>query len=122
MAKVLIVDDEEHICRYYRERLSEDGHVVSTAAGGERLMDRIHRLKPEVLILDIRLVDYDGLDLLRKVRERYHELPVILCSAYDTYRYDPRAVSADAYVVKSSDLTELKTAVLQAVTAGRPRP
>ncbi|RLC28255.1 MAG: response regulator [Deltaproteobacteria bacterium] len=120
MARVLLVDDEDHIRRYYSEGLSEDGHVVSTVGTGERLMDHIRHLQPEVLVLDIRLVDYDGLELLEELRQSCHDLPVILCSAYDTYKYDPRAATAHAYVIKSFDLTELRTAIRRAVEAGTP--
>lgn len=117
MAKILLVDDEEHIRRYYTEELSEEGHEVSTLASGLKLLREIERFQPEVVVLDIRLVDYDGLELLQEIRNCYYELPVILCTAYDTYKYDQKAIAADYYVVKSFDLSELKMAIQKAIEA-----
>ena len=122
MAKVLVVDDEEHIRLLYSEELSEEGHKVWAAATGHELLRRINSLRPEVVVLDIRLVDYDGLELLQEIRNRYHDLPVILCTAYDTYKEDPKSIAADYYVVKSFDLSELKMAIRRAIEAGASIP
>ena len=115
MARILLVDDEEHIRRFYTEELSDEGHEVLTAATGHELLKRIDTLQPEAVVLDIRLVDYDGLELLQEIRNRYRDLPVILCTAYDTYKEDPKAIAADYYVVKSFDLSELKMAIDRAI-------
>ena len=120
MARILLVDDEEHIRHYYSEELSEDGHEVSTAGSGHSLLRRIDFLQPEVVILDIRLVDYDGLELLQEIRKRYYELPVILCTAYDTFKYDEKAAAADCYIIKSFDLSELKKAIRRTLEANKP--
>jgi two-component system response regulator (stage 0 sporulation protein F) len=117
MAKILVVDDEEYIRHFYTVELSEEGHQVSTVASGHDLLRRIDLLRPDVVVLDIKLVDYDGLELLQQIRNRYHDLPVILCTAYDTYRYDQEAIAADYYVVKAFDLSELKMAIRKAIEA-----
>ena len=117
MARILLVDDEEHIRRYYTDELSDEGYEVSTLATGHNLLNEIDLFQPEVVVLDIRLADYDGLELLQEIRNRHHELPVILCTAYDTYRYDQKAISADYYVVKSADLSELKIAIQKTIEA-----
>ena len=119
MARILLVDDEEHICQYYTEELSEEGHKVSPVTTGRQLLAKIDLFQPEVVLLDIRLVDYDGLELLQDIRGQYHDLPVILCSAYDTYKYDPKAIAADYYVVKSFDLSELKMTIKKALEASK---
>ena len=59
-------------------------------------------------------IDYDGLKLLQDIRNHYHDLPVIFCTAYDAYKCDPKAMVADYYVTKSYDLTALKVAVRKA--------
>ena len=117
MAKILLVDDEEHIRRFYSEELADAGHRVWTIATGHDLLQTIDSLKPEVVILDIKLVDYNGLELLQEVRNNYHDLPVILCTAYDTYKYDQKSIAANYYVVKSFDLTELKLAIYRSIEA-----
>ena len=115
MARILLVDDEEYIRHLYTEELSEEGHEVSTLANGHNLLRRIESVQPEAVVLDIRLVDYDGLELLQEIRSRYHDLPVILCTAYDTYKEDPKTIAADYYVVKSFDLSELKMAIQRVI-------
>ena len=117
MARILVVDDEEHIRLFYREELSGEGHKVWTVATGHELLERIRHIKPEVVVLDIRLVDYDGLELLQEIRNQYHDLPVILCTAYDTYKEDLKSMAADYYVVKSFDLAQLKRAIEKALEA-----
>jgi len=115
MARILLVDDEEHIRQLYTEELSEEGHKVFTVATGHNLLKRIDSLQPEAVVLDIRLVDYDGLELLEEIRNLYHDLPVILCTAYDTYKSDLKSFAAHYYVVKSFDLSELKMAIERAI-------
>ena len=117
MARILLVDDDQNIRRYYTEELSDDGHQVSAVASGHQLLRTIDLFKPDVVVLDIKLVDYDGLELLKEIRNEYYNLPVILCSAFETYKYDLRSISADYYVVKSFDLSELKTMIKRAVEA-----
>ena len=117
MARILVVDDEEYIRLFYSEELSEEGHEVWTVATGHELLKRIHHIHPEVVILDIKLVDYDGLELLQDIRNQYHNMPVIICTAYDTYKEDPKSMAADYYVVKSFDLSTLKRAIERALVA-----
>ena len=117
MSRILLVDDEEYIRQLYTEELSEEGHEVFTVATGHNLLKRIDLLQPEAVVLDIKLVDYDGLELLQEIRNLYYDLPVILCTAYDTYKDDPKSIAADYYVVKSFDLSELKMAIRRVIAA-----
>mgnify|MGYP001105414236 CR=1 FL=1 len=111
MAKILVVDDEEHIRFLYSEELTEEGYDVITADSGYKLLERIEEEKPDLVVLDIKMVDYNGLDLLQDIRNQYADLPVILCTAYDTFKEDMKSIAADAYVIKSFDLTELKNKI-----------
>jgi DNA-binding response OmpR family regulator len=120
MAKILVVDDEEHIRLLYSEELSEAGYEVITAADGYELMERIEKEKPDLVILDIKMVDYNGLDLLQEIRSKFYNLPVILCTAYDTFKEDIKSIAADFYVIKSFDLTELKKKIAMALETHIP--
>lgn len=122
MAKVLIIDDEKHIRVLYSEVLQEEGYEVAVAADGKDIIERLEREKPDVIVLDIKMVDIDGLDVLQEIRNKYYNLPVILCSAYGNFKVDIKSIAADAYVVKSSDLTELKkkiNQVLETIVPGK---
>ncbi len=120
MAKVLIVDDEKHIRLLYSEELKEEGYDVALAADGNDILDRINKERPDVVVLDIKMVSSNGLDVLQEIRNKYYNLPVILCSAYGSYKVDVKSIAADAYVVKSSDLTELKNKIAQVLEASVP--
>lgn len=120
MPKILIVDDEEHIRFLYAEELSDEGYDVVTHDSGDGLLELIDKEKPDLVILDIKMVDYNGLDLLQDIRNKYYNLPVILCTAYDTFKDDMKSIAADFYVIKSFDLTELKNKVKQALEASLP--
>jgi DNA-binding response OmpR family regulator len=122
MAKVLIIDDEKHIRVLYSEVLQEEGYEVAVAADGKDIIERLEREKPDVIVLDIKMMDSNGLDVLQEIRNKYYNLPVILCSAYGNYKVDIKSIAADAYVVKSSDLTELKkkiNQVLETIVPGK---
>ncbi len=111
MARILLVDDERHILEYYTEELSNDGHQVVAVDSGDQLLRTIALYQPDLVVLDIKLVEWDGLELLQDIRNRFYDLPVILCTAYDTYKEDPKSMAADSYVVKSFDLSELKAKI-----------
>jgi DNA-binding response OmpR family regulator len=68
MAKILLIDDEEHIRFLYSELLTESGYEVRTAENGYKLIEKIEAEKPDLIVLDIRMVDYNGLDLLQDIR------------------------------------------------------
>ncbi|MDL1955465.1 MAG: response regulator [Candidatus Desulfofervidus auxilii] len=113
MAKILVIDDEKHIRMLYEEELKEEGYEVATAATGRNIEELIEKERPDLIILDIKLTDCNGLDVLQKIRNKHPDLPVILSTAYETYKSDIKSLAADAYVVKSFDLTELKTKIKQ---------
>ena len=117
MAKILIVDDEEHIRYLYSEELSESGYEVITAESGHKLLEKIEEEKPDLVVLDIKMVDYNGLDLLQDIRNKFYTMPVVLCTAYDTFKEDMKSIAADFYVIKSFDLTELKKKIAMALEA-----
>ena len=114
--KILVVDDEKHIRMLYREELEADGYTVATSDGEEDILDVIARETPTIVILDIKLgVNRSGLDLLQEIRAKDQQIPVILSTAYDSFQHDLKSISADYYVVKSVDLTELKDKVRMAL-------
>jgi len=118
MAKILVVDDEEHIRFLYSEELTEAGYEVITADSGYRLLEKIEEEKPDLVVLDIKMIDYNGLDLLQDIRNKFYDMPVVLCTAYDTFKEDMKSIAADFYVIKSFDLTELKNKITMALEAG----
>jgi len=115
LPRILIVDDEDKICRLYAEGFRDEGYNVITTTDGGGLFEIIEQQKPEVIVLDIKVGIYDGLDLLQDIRNAHYSLPVILCSAYSSFKYDLKSVAADYYVVKSTDFSELKNKIHMAL-------
>jgi DNA-binding NtrC family response regulator len=108
MAKLLVVDDESSIRLLYAHELVEEGHDVTTAATSVEALEKLEQGDFDLVVLDIKLKNESGLDLLQKIVKERHEMPVILSTAFSFYKDDFSAWLADGYVVKSSDLTELK--------------
>ncbi len=111
MKRILVVDDEENIRVLYREELEEEGYTVDVAANGQEALDKLDTFNPDIITLDIKMPGMDGVETLRRIREIQRDLPVILCSAYGEYKQDLTTWASDAYVIKTSDLTELKDTI-----------
>ena len=113
--RVLVVDDDVKTVELVKLYLNRDGYRVLTANDGIEALRIAREGHPDLVVLDIKMGGHNGLDILQDIRETYYELPVILCSAYSVYKYDMRSIAADYYVVKGSDLRELKIKVKMAL-------
>ena len=113
MARLLVVDDESNIRLLYSQELADEGYEVVTAATAAEAVEKIREGEFDLIVLDIKLKNESGLDLLQKVVKERHNLPVILCTAFSCFKDDFSAWLADGYVVKSSDLTELKEEIVK---------
>jgi DNA-binding response OmpR family regulator len=111
MKKVLVVDDEESIRELYRADLSDEGYEVVLAVDGRQALAFLDSSLPSLVTLDIKLPDIDGLEVLRRIREKNATIPVILLTAFGEFRQDFNTWASDAYIVKSHDTTELKDTV-----------
>lgn len=110
MKKILIVDDDLHIQKLYKEELEEEGYEVVVAGNGARAMELFIQENPDIVTLDILMPDIDGIKLLRQMKEKKPRLPIIMSTAYD-YRDDFAVWASEAYIVKSADLDELKKTI-----------
>jgi DNA-binding NtrC family response regulator len=111
MSRILVVDDESSIRLLYSHELADEGHEVATAATAAEAAEKLQQDDFDLILLDIKLKNESGLDLLQKIVKERHNLPVILCTAFSCYKDDFSAWLADGYVVKSTDLQELKSEV-----------
>jgi two-component system, response regulator, stage 0 sporulation protein F len=108
---VLVVEDDNNQRALYEEELGEEGYRVVTAADGREALKVAQSENPDIAVLDINMPVMDGLDTLSQLLEHRAQMPVIINTAYASYKESFTSWSADAYIVKSSDLTELKSTV-----------
>jgi CheY-like chemotaxis protein len=111
MKKILVVDDEENIRELYKEEFEELGYGVTTVADGVEALRAMEDAKFDLVTLDMRMPDMDGIETLRKMKEKDSTLPVIICTAYEEYKHDFGSWCSDAYVVKSADTALLRDTV-----------
>ena len=109
MSQLLIVDDEKNILKLYEKEFREEGYDVIVATSGLEALQKLDKNPVDLVILDIRMPELNGVDTLKKIMESPSKPPIILNSAYTSYKDNFLTWAAEAYVVKSSDLTELKT-------------
>lgn len=108
MRRLLVVDDEEAIRQLFACELEEEGYQVDVAGSGDEAATLLRQNDYDLVVLDIQIGSESGLDILQDIINQRQDLPVILCTAYSCYKEDFSSWLADGYVVKSSDLTELK--------------
>lgn len=109
MSTILIVDDEKNILKLYEREFSQDGYAVITASSGLEALQKLQSQPIDLVIMDIRMPELDGLETLKQMMESSFKPPIILNSAYTSYKDNFLTWAAAAYVVKSSDVAELKS-------------
>jgi len=108
MPKLLIVEDEKNLRDLYGEELVDAGYEVVKASNGKIAIDLIRNDNFDLIIMDIRMPEMDGIETLGKVITMEKKIPVIIYTAYSNYKSNFMTWTADAYLTKSSNLDELK--------------
>ena len=109
--RLLVVEDDKNQQCLYEQELTEEGYDVSVASNATQAMKLIKSERFDLVILDICMPGKDGIETLSDIMDFDKKLPVIINTAYGTYKNNFMTWSAEAYVVKSSDLSELKTTI-----------
>ncbi|MBM3285821.1 MAG: response regulator [Candidatus Eisenbacteria bacterium] len=122
MTTILIVEDDPNLRLLYEEEFADEGYRVLSVPAGEDALEIVAREKIDAVVLDLRLRGIDGLETLRRILGRRGDVAIVLNSAYASFKADFASWSADRYVVKSSDLSELKGAVAEALLARAGEP
>ena len=115
MPTIMIVEDEPNLCVLYRQEFEDAGYKVVVAQSGTEALAAVARQPVDVVVLDIAMPGMDGIEALGKILAVDNCLPVILNTAYASYQDDFMTWAADAYVVKSGDLAELKERIAAAL-------
>ena len=113
---VLIVDDERTLARSIKLYLEEQGHEAEVASDGDRALQLVEKMHPDVVFLDLRLPKASGLDLLKRIRAYDPVAAVVMMTAHGTIENAVEAMKLGAfdYVTKPVDLDEVKIIVERA--------
>jgi len=109
---ILLVDVHEAFLTMLTKEFQEEGYQILSAQSGLEAL-RVLEEKPDVnlVITDLHLHEMDGAELLRQIKERWLNLPVIIHTAYTQYKENFLTWAADDYIVKSLDFSDINNSV-----------
>ncbi|GEM_PF-209591 len=116
---VLLVEDNPDQCRAYEAELTREGYAVRVAHDGWEALAACQQAMPDIVVTDINMPGMDGIDAMERLIGKNNRIPIILYSSYAGYRDNYRSWSADAYLTKSADLTELTATIRRVLEARR---
>lgn len=114
MKRILVVEDDKNIQRLLQEELTDEGYCIDIVSDGKEALSFLSSAeseKPDLIILDLRMPKMDGFETMGNIIKSKHNAPVIVHTAYSSYRDDVMAMAAEAYIEKSHDLTKLKDTI-----------
>lgn len=122
MIRIMIADDQELIRESLKVVLdmNPDMEVVGLAENGRRLLEMLSGGAPDVVLMDVRMPELDGVLCTKAVKEKYPEVKIIILTTFDDdeYVYNALKYGASGYLLKGGSMQELSTAIRTAVTGG----
>jgi two-component system, chemotaxis family, chemotaxis protein CheY len=115
---ILVVDDDLSIRLAVTEILEFEGYQVTTAANGAEALETIERVRPSLVLLDMRMPVLDGWGFARELRKRGVKLPILVMTAAQSASRWAAEIGAQGYLAKPFDLVDLLRAVGEAQTDG----
>ena len=97
MAKILVVDDEEHMLKLFEKILTKQGHDVRTADSGTKAISLVEEESFDLMFSDLVMPDFGGMDLLKEVKTGYPDVPFIVITAYGSIGSAVEAMKAGAF-------------------------
>ena len=111
MTTILIVEDNKNQCLLYEQELCIEGYEIVTATNGKEAVEKVREQTPDIIVLDINIPNMDGIETMGWILSHNKGIPIIIHTAYSNYKDNFMSWAADAYIVKSSDLSELKNKI-----------
>ena len=109
MANILLLDDQPYMGEFLSEELSEQGHSLTCMADADSLLLYLEDETPDLILLDLYLDGFEGLDLLKTIKNgKRSSVPVVILTAYDSFQNDPRVSLAQGYIIKDIYTKNLK--------------
>lgn len=108
MKTVLVVEDNKNLRLLYEQELRLEGYNVILARNGREAIEKTEEQVPDIIIMEISVPVIDGIEDISKVLVKNCKIPIIINTAYNSYKDNFVNRFADACIIKSSDLSELK--------------
>jgi CheY-like chemotaxis protein len=108
MTTILLVEDNKYQRLLYEQELRFEGYEIVTAIDGEDALEKVQEQLPDIIIMDIIMPKMNGIEAMDRILSRHKSIPIIINTAYSNYKDNFMTWAADAFIVKSSDLSELK--------------
>ncbi|MBI4115743.1 MAG: response regulator [Candidatus Omnitrophica bacterium] len=117
MTRLLVVDDEAEICNFLKSFFEDRDFEVQTALSGEKAMELVSTFRPQVILLDIKMGNVDGLNVLQQVKSKNPKIKVIMVTALETTDKIEQAMrlGADNYITKPLSLEYLEKDVQEKI-------
>lgn len=121
---LLIIDDDEVLCDRLAKAMQKRGYEVRTAYTVQTGIEAAKQFEPEFAIIDLRLSDGNGLQIVEKIREIVDDCRIVMLTAYGNIATAVAAVKAGAvdYLAKPADADSIERALLQTNDVGNPEP
>ncbi|MDR4498921.1 MAG: response regulator [Candidatus Scalindua sp.] len=120
MFNILLVEDDNNQRLLYEQELRIEGYKIMTAIDGRDALEKFQEQVPDLVILDINMPRMDGIEAIGRILSKNKQIPIIINTAYSSYKNSFMSWAADAYIVKSSDLSELKNKIRE-LLINRPK-
>lgn len=111
MKNILVVEDDKNQGLLYKQELAQEGYSVAVARDGREAVEMAKLNPPDLVVMDINMPVMNGIEAMGKILGENNRVPVIINTAYSSFKDNFMTWSADAYIVKSSDLSELKRTI-----------
>ena len=115
MKTILLVEDDKNQLLLYKQELSLEGYNIITSQDGQEAVKKVKEHTPDLIVMDINMPKINGIEAMGKILSEHRKVPIIINTAYNSYKDNFMSWSADAYIIKSSDLTELKDKIKELI-------
>lgn len=118
--RILIADDEVEFASTLSARLELRGYLIEVVNSGEATLEAIYRQEPDLVLLDLKMPDLDGLEVLAKLREKHRELKVIILTGHGSFSSGNQGMALGAfdYIMKPVELGQLLEKIAEATDQG----
>ncbi len=118
MIKVIIADDEPRICKLIEKLINWEElemEVIKVASNGVEALEYIKEFNPDIVITDIRMPGYDGLEIIERTRKFNLDTEFIIISGYSEFEYAKKAINykVNGYLLKPINKEELENALIE---------